>query len=95
MTVQNFDIEPQKSSKSQELSMQVSSVCQKNGKKIAYVTFSDKDRFAEGEIPKCVIGKNKGFSPEEVAGLELYMKQNLDMLTSMAATINPIKAMMK
>ena len=34
-----------------ELQMQVSPICNKNGEKLAYVTFSDSVRRAEGEIP--------------------------------------------
>ncbi len=84
---------PEKNSDS--LDMQVSSICDKDGKKLAYVIFSDSKRKAEGQIPDCVINTNSGFSAEEVAGLELYMQQNLGMLKSMAKSINPIKAMMK
>jgi hypothetical protein len=93
--MQDFDIDFKKQDNSDELKMQVSSVCNKDGKKKAYVTFSDGKRFAEGEIPECVIGKNQGFTDKEVTGLEFYMKQNLKMLKSMAATVNPIKALMK
>ena len=48
-----------------ELQMQVSPICNKNGEKLAYVTFSDSVRRAEGEIPKCIINSNTGFSEEE------------------------------
>ena len=75
--------------------MVVSGVCKKGGRKVAYVTFSEGKRVAEGEIPKCRINKSEGFSEKEVAGLEFYMKQNLDMLKKMASAINPIKAMMR
>ena len=92
---QNFDIDLSRDNDQGELEMQVSSICQKDGKKFAYVTFSDGKRFAEGEIPACTIVRTDGFTPKEVAGLELYLRQNLDMLKSMAAAINPIKAMMK
>ena len=67
----------------------------KGGRKVAYVTFSEGKRVAEGEIPKCRINKSEGFSEKEVAGLEFYMKQNLDMLKKIASAINPIKAMMR
>ena len=80
---------------SAELRMQVSGVCKKGGRKVAYVTFSEGKRVAEGEIPKCRINKSEGFSEKEVAGLEFYMKQNLDMLKKIASAINPIKAMMR
>ncbi len=89
----SFDF--RKHERSGELNMQVSSFFRKEGNKTAYVTFSDKKRQAEGEIPSCRIISSAGFTEEEVAGLELYMKQNLDMLSNMAATIDPIKAFMQ
>lgn len=97
ITMENFDIDFGKREKKTggALDMKVSSLCGKNGEKKAFVTFSDGKRLAEGEIPRCVIISNKGFSDEEVKKLEEYMKQNLPMLKSMAASINPIKALMK
>ena len=98
--MENFDIDfthkkNNDAKNKEELNMQVSPVCNKDGRKVVYVTFSDGTRLAEGEIPKCAINSNKGFSPEEVAGLELYLRQNMDMLKEMAAGINPIRAMFK
>ena len=81
--------------KEPEFTMQVSGLCNKDGEKVAYVTFTEENRQAEGEIPKCVMLKREGFSDEEVRTLEDYMEQNLEMLKSMAAEVNPIKAMMK
>ena len=78
-----------------ELQMQVSPICNKNGEKLAYVTFSDCVRRAEGEIPKCIINSNTGFSEEEKNALEDYMKQNLEMLKDLAKENNPIKSFMK
>ena len=78
-----------------ELTMSVSGICRKDGKKIAYVTFSDARRKAEGIIPDCKITKQNGFSEEEAGQLELYMKMNLADLKRQAAGINPLRAMMK
>ena len=85
--------QPEKEEK--DLNMQVSPICNRDGEKFACVTFDDGKRHAEGEIPKCVILTNDGFSKEEIMELEDYMEKNLDMLKSMAASVNPIKAMMK
>ena len=93
--MENFDIDLNIKKNQDELNMQVSLVCKKDGQKVVYVTFSDDTRLAEGEIPKCAIISNKGFSPEEVAGLELYLRQNMDMLKEMAAGIDPIRAIFK
>ena len=81
--------------KEDKLDMNVSAFCQRNGEKIAYVTFSDGKRLAEGEIPACRILSNNGFTEAEAHKLEEYMRQNLDMIKTMASAINPIKAMMK
>lgn len=101
--MENFSLEPEKDApkvirekkEDEGLTMMVSPICKKDGEKVAYVTFSDKNRHAEGEIPKCVITKSEGFDKDEIYGLESYMEENLDKLKSMAASINPIKAMMK
>lgn len=71
-----------------------SPICEKNGQKTAYVSFSDGKRSAEGEIPDCKITKNNGFDEGEVAQLELYMKGNLMMLKKMASSVNVMDAFM-
>ncbi len=95
--MEDFAIDFGKKSKSSEdkLDMSVSALCPKNGEKVAYVTFSDGKRLAEGEIPACRILSNNGFTEGEVSKLEEFMKRNLDMIKTMASAINPIKAMMK
>ena len=67
----------------------------KDGRKVVYVTFSDATRFAEGELPSCKITANRGFTPEEVANLENYLKNNIDELNKTAAGIDPIRALFK
>ena len=80
---------------SQEMKMTISGIVPKDGRRNIYVVFEDGNRRAEGCVPDCVIEKNVGFEPEEVKMLELYLKQNLDMIREHAKYINPIKAMMK
>ena len=79
----------------EELNLTVSSVCEKDGKRYAFVTFSDGERVAEGKIPDCVIISNNGFTPEEVKMLELYMKNDLSHLKRMAAGVRWIDAFME
>ncbi|MBR4725149.1 MAG: hypothetical protein K6G45_07165 [Lachnospiraceae bacterium] len=79
----------------EELTMQVSGICRKDGKKFAYVTFSDGKRLAEGIIPDCKIQNQSGFDENEIGQLELFMKMNLDKLKRKAAGIDPVRAMMK
>ena len=76
----------------EEINMSVSSVCEKEGKKYAFVTFSDGTRMAEGRIPDCVIISNSGFTKDEVKMLELYMKNDLSHLKRMAAGVRWIDA---
>lgn len=80
---------------SDELNMSVSSVCVKDDKKYAFVSFTDDTRTAEGKIPDCRIMDNKGFSAEEVEQLEAYMRRELKTLKKMAAGINVIGALME
>ena len=79
----------------QEFRMSVSPVCEKDGKKLAYVSFTDGERTAEGRIPECKIIINKGFDDAEVLLLETYMKRELTSLKKMASGIRLIDAFMK
>ena len=78
-----------------EMTMQVSGICIKDGKRMAYVNFSGGGKAAEGIIPECRIVKNSGFEENEVGQLELFMKMNLTKLKKKAASIDPVRAMMK
>lgn len=80
---------------SEELNMTVSSVCEKDGKRYAFVTFADGERVAEGRIPDCTIISNNGFETDEVKMLELYMKSELTSLKKMAAGVRWIEAFME
>ncbi len=80
---------------SEELKMTISGFVPKDGRKSVYVVFEDGERKAEGYVPDCIITKNEGFEEDEVKVLELYMKQNQDMIREHAKLINPIKALMK
>jgi chorismate mutase len=77
---------------SEELSLQVSAICERDGQKMAYVTFSDDTRHAEGEIPACIITKSHGFTESEVLDLQQYMLANLDQLKKMASKVNIMDA---
>lgn len=79
-----------------ELQMSVSSICRdESGKKMAYVTFSDGVRNAEGRIPACKITSNEGFAAIEVSELEKYMTEHLEEIKTMAANVNVLDAFMK
>lgn len=78
-----------------EVNMSVSPICLKDGKRYAFVSFSDGTRTAEGKIPDCKIVSNDGFSQEEVQQLEAYLQRELPKLKRMAAQIRPLDAFMK
>ena len=78
-----------------ELNMSVSPICVKDGKKYAFVSFTDGTRTAEGKIPDCTITNNDGFSEDEVQQLEDYMKQELPQLKKMAAGIDVMKTFLE
>ncbi len=73
---------------SDELKMSVSPICAKDGKKYAFVSFTDGTRTAEGKIPDCTIISSHGFLETETKQLESYMKRELSQLKKMAAGIN-------
>ncbi len=78
-----------------ELTMSVSAICERDGKKLAYVTFTDGNKKAEGEIPECVITVNEGFTDDEVSQLQDYMQRELPMLKKTAAGIRLFDAFRK
>lgn len=78
-----------------EVNMTVSPICEKDGKKYAFVSFVDGERIAEGKIPDCKILSNKGFSQEEVEQLEIYMMSELQDLKRMAAGVRLWDAFVK
>ncbi|MCH5256299.1 MAG: hypothetical protein J1D87_03360 [Lachnospiraceae bacterium] len=78
-----------------ELNMSVSPICVKDGKKYAFVSFTDGTRTAEGKIPDCTITNNDGFSEDEVQQLEDYMNQELPQLKKMAAGIDVMKTFLE
>lgn len=78
----------------EELKMSVSPICTKDGKKYAFVSFTDGRRSAEGKIPDCKITENAGFSREEVKQLEEYMNRELPQLKKMAAGIDIMRNFM-
>lgn len=77
------------------LQMSVSSICRRDGEKVAYVEFKDDTRLAEGIIPSCKILSSSGFDDGEIRLLEKYMKDNLAQLKKMSAGINLFEALKK
>ena len=82
-------------SRNEQVDIKVSGVFTRDDRKIAYVSFTDGERSAEGIIPDCVITRNKGFSEDEKSQLEAYMKRELASLKKTASGINVVKALME
>ncbi len=78
-----------------EVKMSVSPICVKDGKRYAFVSFTDENRSAEGTIPDCKIMLSNGFSSDEIEQLEAYMQRELPKLKRMAAGIRMIDAFLK
>ncbi len=78
-----------------DVNMNVSPVMGEKGHKYAFVSFDVDGKFAEGKIPDCKVFTNKGFTEEEVEGLETYLKDNLDDLKKISANVNVMRAFMK
>lgn len=77
-----------------EITLDISGVVEKDGKKIARIRFSRGKDFAEGYIPDCVLTKVQGFTDEEASQLVDYLRANLTEFKKRAAGINPLTAMM-
>lgn len=68
----------------------------KDNKKIVRVKFERNEmgeaQIAEGLLPDCKIVSQNGYSAQEIAGLEEYLRGNLDDIMSKAKVIsNPLK----
>ncbi|MBO6241854.1 MAG: hypothetical protein J6O61_13595 [Butyrivibrio sp.] len=68
----------------------------KDNKKMVRVSFERNGKtgreVAEGVVPDGKIVKNNGYSQEEIASLEMYLKANADDIISKAKVIsNPLK----
>lgn len=78
-----------------EMKMSVSSIVSKEGRREIYVLFSEGSRSAEGRISDYRIIHSNGFTQEEVAMLELYMRREKDTILRMAKNINVLDAFLK
>ncbi len=78
-----------------EMNMLISGIIKRKEVPSACVYFSAGKNFAEGYVPECKITSQKGFSEEEIAGLEEYLRANKEDILVKAKGVNPIKAMLK
>ncbi len=83
-----------KTSSGKEMKMTVTQVFKKDGKRYAFVAFSDEKRVAEGRIPECKITSATDFTKQEIMQLENYMRRNTETLWEMANKVNVMDAFM-
>lgn len=76
------------------MKMSVSSIVNKNGKREIYVLFTEGSRSAEGRLSDYKMINSKGFTEEEIAALETYMRQETNTILQMAKGINVLDAFM-
>lgn len=79
----------------QEMEMSVSPIVRKGNQKYIYVMFREGVRTAEGRLPDGKIISNQGFSEDETAALELYLKSDKDRIVAMAKKVNAMDAFLK
>ncbi len=72
---------------SEEMKMTYSSVVSKDGKPVVAVRFERDNDYAEALLPDCSVRTSKGFSEEEIAALEFYLKRNKKDIGSKAKAI--------
>lgn len=78
-------------STNESITMTYSSLLMKDGKKAICVRFERNNEcgfdYAEATLPNSAITKQQGFSEEEVAQLELYLRANRDEILKNAKQI--------
>ena len=74
------------------MKMSVSSIVSKDGKREIYVLFTEGSRSAEGRLSDYKMISNKGFTQDEAAALETYMRQETNTILRMAKSVNVMDA---
>lgn len=74
-----------------EVSMLISGVVEREGKKLVRVSFLRGKSFADGLLPDGVIEKWEGFTQEEVEKLENYMRANRQDILRQAKEVKPLR----
>ena len=77
---------------SSEMKMSVSSIVNSNGKREIYVLFTQGECSAEGRLSDYKMISSRGFTAQETAALETYMRQETNTILRMAKNINVLDA---
>ena len=72
------------------IDMSISSIVPVNGKKAAFVQFSDKEKTADFIVPECRQVSNKGFTEDELKMLLEYVIREKDSIMDMAKGVDPL-----
>lgn len=79
--------------KDEEVKLTHSGILAREGRRYVSVRFERGDDIAEARLPECKVTKNRGFTEEEVAGLEAYLERENDAIFDKAKSINPIRSL--
>ena len=77
--------------KKEEVKLTHSGFLSVNGRRAVSVRFERGEDVAEGMLPPGKLTKNKGFTEEEIAGLELYLEMQCDEIYAKAKELGKFK----
>ena len=73
------------------VTMLVSGIINKEGRRYARVSFVRGNDIAEGIVPDGIVDHAEGFSDDEIFKLERYMRENRGEIMEQARQVNPLK----
>ena len=77
----------------EEVKLTHSGILAKDGRRYVSVRFERGEDVAEARLPECKVTKNKGFTEQEVGGLEAYLERENNAIFAKAKEINPIRSL--
>ncbi|MFR4350982.1 MAG: hypothetical protein ACLT3H_04830 [Roseburia sp.] len=77
--------------RAEEMKMTHSGILVKKGRRHVSVRFERGEDVAEASLPECKVTENRGFSEEEVGGLENYLESKNDEIFLKAKEISNIR----
>lgn len=75
----------------EELKTLVSGILRKEGRKFARISFMRGEDYAEFIVPDGVLDRHRGFSGEEIAKLQEYVRENREDIMKEARGVNVMK----
>ena len=77
--------------KDDEMKLTHTGIYVKKGRRHVSVRFERGGDVAEATLPECKVTKSSGFSEDEIAALELYLRQENDNIFAKAKAITGIR----